>query len=189
MTVSMQEAPDRLPKSGTYKVAPEASTIALTTRHLFGLGRVRGSFAVTGGRVTVDDGRAGADEVGAGVAVTVAAGSVDTGNARRDKAVRSPAFLNSGEHPEISFRSTGVGREDGAWLVRGEVKARGTTAPVDLRVAELRETAEGLIVRATATVDRYAHGMTRFRGLAGRLVHLEITARAERTGRPPVRTA
>ena len=175
MTVSMQEAPDRLPKPGTYKVAPEASTIALTTRRLFGLGRVRGSFAVTGGRVTV--------------AVTVAAGSVDTGNARGDKAVRSPAFLDSGEHPEISFRSTGVGREDGAWLVRGEVKARGTTAPVDLRVAKLRETAEGLIVRATATVDRYAHGMTRFRGLAGRLVHLEITARAERTGRPPVRTA
>lgn len=187
MTVSMKEAPERLPEPGTYEIDPEASTIALTTRHLFGLGRVRGSFAVTGGRVTVDDGRAGAD--GAHVAVTVAAGSVDTGNAGRDKAARSPAFLDSGEHPEIAFRSTGVGRENGAWLVRGEVTARGTAAQVDLRVAELRETAEGLIVRATATVDRYAHGMTRFRGLAGRLIHLEITARAERTGGQPVRAA
>lgn len=180
MTVQTQSAQARLPAPGTYEIDPGGSTIALRTRHLFGLGRVRGTFAVTGGRVTVDGGRAGAEGAAAGVAVTVAAGSVDTGNAGRDKAVRSPAFLNSGEHPEISFRSTDVGREDEAWLVQGEVTARGIPAPVDLRVAELRETPEGLMVRATATVDRYAHGMTRFKGLAARHVHLEITARAER---------
>lgn len=181
MTVPTQSPPARLPGPGTYRIDPAASTIALTTRHLFGLAGVRGSFDVTGGRVTVDE-QAGAAESKAEVEVTVDAGSVDTGNAGRDKAVRSPAFLDSEAHPNITFRSTGVGREDESWIVRGEVTARGAAAPVDLRVVELRETAGGVYVRAAATVDRYAHGMTRFKGVAARRVHLEISARADRIG-------
>lgn len=177
MTVPPQEKQTHLPGSGTYGIDPGASKIALTTRHLFGLGRVRGTFGISGGRITVGE-RAGETEV----EVTVDSGSVDTGNGGRDRAVRSPAFLDSGAHPKISFRSTGVGREDGAWIVRGEVTARGAVAPVDLRVEELRETAGGLYVRAAATVDRYTLGMTRFKGMAARRVHLEIAARADRAG-------
>lgn len=150
----------------------------MTIRHFFGLGRVRGSFDVTGGTITVDDAQTGAAEV----AVAVDAGSVDTANGRRDAAVRSRGFLDSETHPRIAFRSTGVSQDDGAWMVRGELTVRGTTVPVELRVAELRETAEGLHVRATATVDRYAHGITRYKGLAARRVHLEIDARADRVG-------
>ena len=151
----------------------------MATRHLFGLGRVRGSFDVSGGRIAVD-GRTG--ETGVEVGVTVDAGSVDTGNAGRDAAVRSPAFLDSEAHPKIAFRSTGVGQEDGTWLVRGEITARGAAAPVDLRVEELRETAGGLYARAAATVDRYALGMTRFKGIAARRVRLEVSVHANRTG-------
>ncbi len=175
MTVTTQEAAVRLPGSGTYGIDPEASTISLTTRHLFGLGRVYGTFDVGGGRITVDE-RTGETEVD----VMVDAGSVDTGNAGRDKAVRSTAFLDSGAHPEIAFHSTGVGQEEGVWMVWGEVTARGVTSPVDLRVEELRETAGGLYVRAAATVDRYALGMTKFKGMAARRVNLEIAARADR---------
>lgn len=177
MTVRTWGAQARLPGPGAYGIDPGASTIAVTTRHLFGLGRVRGSFGVSGGRITVDE-RTGEAEVD----VTVDAGSVDTGNVGRDKAVRSPAFLDSGAYPEISFRSTGVGREGGVWMVRGEVAVRGVAAPVDLRVVELRETAGGLYVRAAAIVDRYALGMTRFKGMAARRVHLEIDASADRIG-------
>ncbi len=180
MTVSTQVASARLPGPGTYEIDPGASTIVLTTRHLFGLGRVRGSFDVSGGRISVDE-RIG--ETRAEVDVTVDAGSVDTGNAGRDAAVRSLAFLDSEAHPNIAFRSTGVGREGESWIVRGEVTARGAAAPVDLRVVDLRETDGGLYVRAAATIDRYAHGMTKFKGMAARRVHLEITARAERIGR------
>lgn len=181
MTVSARTASARLPGPGSYEIDSGASTIALTTRHLFGLGRVGGSFDVSGGRVTVDE-QTGAGETKAEVDVTVDAGSVDTGNAGRDKAVRSPAFLDSEAHPNIAFRSTGVGREGESWIVRGEVTARGAAAPVDLCVVELRETAGGLYVRAAATVDRYALGMTRFKGVAARRVHLEISARADRIG-------
>ena len=181
MTVSARTASARLPGPGSYEIDSGASTIALTTRHLFGLGRVGGSFDVSGGRVTVDE-QTGAGETKAEVDVTVDAGSVDTGNAGRDKAVRSPAFLDSEAHPNIAFRSTGVGREGESWIVRGEVTARGAAAPVDLCVVELRETAGGLYVRAAATVDRYALGMTRFKGVAARRVQLEISARADRIG-------
>ncbi len=181
MTVQTQSKQARLLEAGTYGIDPGASTISLTTRHLFGLGRVRGTFDVTGGRIAVGE-RAGEAQATVTVDVAVDAGSVDTGNAGRDKAVRSPAFLDSETHPEISFRSTGVDREGGSWVVRGEVTARGTAAPVDLRVEELRETDGGLHVRAAATVDRYALGMTRFKGVAARRVELEISARADRTG-------
>lgn len=181
MTVPTQSSPARLPGPGTYRIDPAASTIALSTRHLFGLAGVRGSFGVTGGRITVDE-HTGESEAEAEVAVTVAAGSVDTGNAGRDAAVRSPGFLDVEAHPEITFRSTGVSREDEIWLVRGEITARGAAAPVDLRVSELRETPEELTIRAATTIDRYAHGMTRFKGMAARRVHLEITARADRIG-------
>ena len=177
MTVSTQGAPALLPGPGVYGIDPEATTIAMITRHLFGLGEVRGSFDVTGGRVTVDGHTGEAD-----VAVTVDAGSIDTGNRRRDAAVRSDGLLGSDAHPEITFRSTGVSREGEGWVVRGELTVRGAAAPVDLRVVELRETTAGLNVRAAATVDRYAHGMTRFKGVAARRVYLEIDARADRIG-------
>lgn len=181
MTVPTRSSQARLPGPGTYKIDPGASTISLTTRHLFGLGRVRGTFDVSGGRIAVDErtGETGA-EVDVTVDVTVDAGSVDTGNAGRDAAVRSPAFLDSEAYPKIAFRSTGVGREGESWIVRGEVTARGGAAPVDLRVVELRETAGGLYVRAAATVDRYSLGMTKFKGMAARRVRLEIAARADR---------
>jgi hypothetical protein len=40
---------------------------------------------------------------------------------------------------------------------------------------------DGVLLKATARVDRYAHGLTKKKGLAGRYLDLNITARAVRT--------
>lgn len=44
------------PLVGIYRIDPAHSTIAFTTRHLFGLGVVRGSFAVQDGEIRSADG-------------------------------------------------------------------------------------------------------------------------------------
>ena len=159
----------RPPASGSYVVDPAGSSVRFDTRHFFGLGAVQGSFAVTGGRITVTGDRVEAEG-------TVDAASIDTGNGARDGQVRSPKFLHVEEHPEITLRAAGTLPGP----IAGELTARGGTAPVQLTVAEVTEDGPVLTVRLTTTVDRYAHGITAMKGMTGRHLELELTARATR---------
>ncbi|MBB3677208.1 YceI family protein [Modestobacter versicolor] len=158
-----------LPAPGTYLVDPAGSTVRFTTTHLWGLGTVRGSLAVTGGRITV-----AADRVEA--VGTVAAASFDTGNGARDGAVRSARYLDAEAHPEITLRAAGPPTGP----VPGELTVRGRTAPVELAVVDVQPDGDVLVVRLTTTVDRYAHGLTAQKGMTGRHLQLELTARATR---------
>jgi hypothetical protein len=67
-----------------------------------------------------------------------------------------------------------------AWL-RGQITARGTSAPAELTITKATASEDVLQIRATTRVDRYAHGLTKAKGLAGRHLDMEITARATRT--------
>jgi polyisoprenoid-binding protein YceI len=164
-----------IPAAGTYQVDPVGSSITFHTRHLFGLGPVVGTFTVRSGIVVV------AMPIAASLVVAaVDAGSFATGNAQRDDQVRSADFLDVKHHPEIVFASTGLGRTDQGWRLRGEVTARGVVAPVELAVLAVETTGDVVTMRATGTVDRYAHGMTTMHGMAGRYLSLDIAARAVR---------
>ena len=73
-------------------------------------------------------------------------------------------------------------RPDGdAWRLRGQITARGTTAPAELTITEATASEDVLLIRATTRIDRYAHGLTRAKGIAGRHLAMEITARATRS--------
>lgn len=165
----------QVPVVGSYEIDPARSSIHFTTRHMFGLAGVKGSFAVTGGVIHV------AEPVGAStLQATASSASFATGTAKRDEHVTSADFLDAEEHPEIAFRSTGVVQEAAGWLVRGILTVRGTDAPLDLTVTEVVSTATGLTMTATAKVDRYAHGITKAKGMAGRRLGLVLTATATR---------
>jgi polyisoprenoid-binding protein YceI len=56
--------------------------------------------------------------------------------------------------------------------------ARGTSAPAELTITEAAASDDVLQIRAATRVDRYAHGLTKAKGLAGRHLDMEITARA-----------
>ncbi len=163
-----------LPPAGTYTVDPERSSISFTTRHMFGLGKVNGTFRVESASITV------AEPVTRSTAhAVIGAGSFHTGTPRRDEHVRSAAFLHAERHPEIRFESTGVSRgAGGAWVVEGHLTVRGHRAPVELAVDSLSVENGSLKISASATVDRYRHGLTAAKGLAARLLRLTLSATA-----------
>ncbi|MET7898703.1 YceI family protein [Streptomyces mirabilis] len=102
-----------------------SSSITFTTRHLFGLGRVNGTFTLESASISVAE-----PVTGSAVHAVVAAGSFHTGAARRDDHVRSPAFLDADRHPAIRFESSGAVRGgDGVWTVEGSLTVRGHRAP------------------------------------------------------------
>lgn len=164
-----------IPSPGTYRLDPAATTIAFTARHMFGLHGVSGAFALDSGTITVPD-----PVVGSSVEVAVAAASFTSGNAMRDKKVTSPQFLDADAHDQITFTSTELVHSDGNWTLKGTLAAAGSPAPVDLAVVDLRSGDSSIDVHATAEVDRYAHGITKMKGMAGRMISLDITARATR---------
>ena len=166
----------QIPAVGTYQLDPAASTVKFATRHLFGLAAVKGTFRLISGQVTI------ADPVTSSTASAVIdAASFATGNPRRDQDVKSVRLLHVNDHPQITFRSTELVQDGAAWRLRGQITARGTSAPAELTITEAAASEDVLQIRATTRVDRYAHGLTKAKGLAGRHLDMEITARATRT--------
>jgi polyisoprenoid-binding protein YceI len=166
----------QIPAAGTYRLDPEASSISFATRHMFGLAGVHGSFRPISGQITITD-----PVTSSAASAVIDAASFQTGGAARDKDVKSANFLHIGEHPQITFTSTQLARDGDWWLLRGQVTVRGTSAPAELVITEARTDENGLHVTATTRIDRYAHGLTKKKGLAGRHLDLTITARATRS--------
>jgi polyisoprenoid-binding protein YceI len=134
---------------------------------MFGLGTVRGSLAVSDGRIVVAE-----PLEDSSVQVTVDVASFATANPKRDDKVRSSALLDAAAHPTMSFRSDFVERRDGAWVVHGQLTVRGTAAPVELGVTDVLATPGGLTATATGRVDRTTVGVTAMRGMVGRSLDL-----------------
>lgn len=166
----------QIPAAGTYRVDPETSSISFATRHMFGLGGVTGSFRLISGEITITD-----PVTSSTASAVIDAASFRTGGAARDKDVKSANFLHVDEHPQITFTSTQLDGDGDRWLLRGQITARGNGAPAELVITEARTDEDGLLVKAVARIDRYAHGLTKKKGLAGRYLDLNITARAARS--------
>src|SRR5882724_10279746 len=118
-----------LPTTGTYRFDPARSMIDFTTKHMFNLARVKGSFSLVSGQLIVAD-----PITASSVTAAAAAESFNTGHAKRDPHVKSQDFLHSDVHPEITFQSTGVSLQDGTWTLRGSLTVRGNSAPLILTV-------------------------------------------------------
>lgn len=94
-----------------------------------GFSTMRGRFNETEGKITLDT----AAKTGS-VEVTIDAESIDTGHDKRDDHLRSPDFLNAGEFPEITYKSTKVTLGDGTAKIEGNLTINGVTKPVALDV-------------------------------------------------------
>jgi len=109
--------------AGTWTLDPARSGARLTTRHTWGLRPLHGVFREISGNGTVT-----ATGEASGI-LTVAAGSIDTKNAQRDKHLRSPDFFDIATHPDITFTAENVRPADGGVRVTGSLTVRGNTRP------------------------------------------------------------
>lgn len=174
-----------IPPPGEFVIDPSRSEIAFSAKHQFGLGTVHGRFALRSGTIDLAD-----PATASRVAAVADAGSFASGGGTRDRKVLSATFLDAARHPDIGFASTGAEVDAaGTWQLHGTLSARGVAAPVVFTVIKAQTSDDELTLTATATVDRYAHGITALKGLAGRYLRLTATIRAQRTPSRPAPAA
>ncbi|NUW33278.1 YceI family protein [Nonomuraea sp. SMC257] len=111
--------------TGDYVLDPTRTRIGFVARHAMAT-RVRGRFEEFEGDAHLD----GDDPSRSGVRLTIQAGSLQTGNRRRDDQVRG-TFLHVQDHPTLTFTSTKVRHLGGrSFAVTGALTIRGVTKPV-----------------------------------------------------------
>ncbi|MDP5218862.1 YceI family protein [Ruegeria sp. 2205SS24-7] len=163
-----------------YKLDPEHTAIYFTVDHI-GFAKTLGIFTDLDGSFMYD---VDTQELG-DVAVTINAASVNTFNEARDGHVRNRDFLNTAEHPQITFvASGGTPVSDMSGTVTGDLTILGVTRPVTLDVT-LNKVADYpfghqhqvLGLSMTATIQRSDFGMTY--AVANELVGDEVSINIE----------
>ena len=137
----------------------DAARSSVTLRHktIWGLATVRGAFGDLAGQAEI-----GADGSVRGE-LEIGAASLDTGNAKRDKHLRSADFFNADEHPHIVAvlqRADLSGRPGDQVTVTGQLTAAGITRPLTFTATLAEVTESAVTVRAEAEIDRAQFGMT-----------------------------
>jgi polyisoprenoid-binding protein YceI len=153
MTARAPEELHELPlPDGLWRVDPRRSEIGFAVKEMWGLHAVRGVFGAYDGSLNV---RAG----GAAGELTIEAGSLDTGNNRRDQHLRSPAFFDVERHPRIMFTATAVTARDGGLTVTGELAIGSARVRLEIPV-NVEQLADGVLrLEGRTTVSRQAAGV------------------------------
>ncbi|WP_031071712.1 YceI family protein [Streptomyces sp. NRRL S-118] len=121
-----------LPPPGIWTLDPAHSSVGAVAQHL-GISSVHGRFTEFAGRIRI------APDLGSSrVEAVIAAASIDTGNALRDKHLKSPDFLDVEAYPEIVYRSRGLTPAGpDRWTVHGTLSLHGISRDVDLDLSYL----------------------------------------------------
>src|SRR2546422_1919057 len=111
----------------TYEIDPVHSRVEFTIRHMFT--RVTGSFGGFHGTIQYDAAAPASSTVNA----EIDAGTIDTGNDKRDGHLKSPDFFDVAKFPTLTFISSKVTPGEGGKLkVAGTLTMHGVTRPVEL---------------------------------------------------------
>jgi polyisoprenoid-binding protein YceI len=161
------------PRLGRYEIDASRSRVTFRTRHMFGLGPVRGTFAIRSGSVDIAEPLADS-----AVQAEIDAASFRTGNEQRDPSVLSARFLDATRYPVISFRD-GLVSPDGT-AIRGTLAVREVARPVSLSIGRVTVDGQSFTASATVRVDRTEFGVTAMPGLAGRYLDLTVEVRCTR---------
>jgi polyisoprenoid-binding protein YceI len=113
---------------GRWNIDPVHSDVSFSVRHMM-VSKVRGKFSGLSGVIVT-----GTDPLSSSVEATIELDSFDTANEQRDAHIRSADFLDVANHPQMTFRSTGVRRDGSDFLVDGDLSLHGVTKPVTLHL-------------------------------------------------------
>jgi polyisoprenoid-binding protein YceI len=158
--VLAEEAPSS--GSGTYQVDRGHTHIGFAVRH-FGFTMVRGTFTDFSGVIRYDE----KSPEQSSVQVTIKTASIESHNADRDEALRSPAFLDVEKYPEITFSSKRIESRDEKWVAVGDLTMHGVTKEISLpfsMAGPYESPAAGMApvigVDATLVIDRQEYGIS-----------------------------
>jgi polyisoprenoid-binding protein YceI len=136
---------------GQWQLDPERSSVEFRVGHFWGLATVKGQFDRYEGRLDL-----GADPA---IELTIEAASVQTGNRRRDKHLRSPDFFGAEKQPQVRFVSDTVVSQDDTLKVRGSLFAGDRSIPLELD-ARIRRVDGDLQIEASTSAPHRELGMT-----------------------------
>ncbi len=158
---------------------PAYTTVEFSIRNLWF--KVKGRFNDLEGVLVLDEN----DVSRSSVTATIRAGSIDTGNKRRDAHLLRGNFFCVEKFPEIEFRSTSIrrGKDRDALDLEGELTIKDKTVPISLAVNEMDRSRsprgeEFVYYSATAELDRCAFGLNYGRGIIGRRLRVNINVQA-----------
>jgi polyisoprenoid-binding protein YceI len=166
--------------SGEWVIDYRHVSVIFRVQHLI-VARVRGRFDTIRGTLSVP-----ADPAASRLEVVIEAASVNTGNAFRDKHLRSADFLDVENHAELTYTAASMrpGGEPDQWVVEGDLRLRGVTRPVPLDMVYLGATTDvdGPVIAFTAKaeLDRTEFGVIFNRPLSvggfalGNAIEIEI---------------
>jgi len=158
---------------GRYEIDASQSKVTFRTRHMFGLGPVRGTFAIRSGSTAIAE-----PLTDSAIEAEIDAASFRTRNPQRNRTVRSARFLDAARYPVISFRDGRVS-PDGQ-TISGTLTVRDVSRPVTLSVGQVTAAGRSFTGTATVRVDRTEFGLTAMPGLAGRYLDLTLEVRCVR---------
>ena len=151
MTATTQLSADRDFEHVPWRLDPARSSVEFRAKTLWGLVTVKGRFERYEGRLDFSQDRA--------IELAVDAASLDTGNAKRDKHLRSEDFFAVDAQPQVRFMSDSTVRVGDRLHVHGELHSAGRSMPVQI-VATLERDGDEYEIAAETTVDQRKLGMT-----------------------------
>ena len=158
-----------------FKVDPAHSSVSFKAGHL-GLAWVHGRFNQFSGEFTLDK----EAPAKSSFTLTVAADSVDTNNAARDRHLKSPDFFNANQFPKITFKSTSVKAVPGGYQVTGDFTMHGAKKAITFTLKGGREAEFPKGTRRTGfstelTLKRSDFGMNKFTQAISDEIHVSIS--------------
>jgi polyisoprenoid-binding protein YceI len=139
--------------TGTWHVDAGASQANFSSRAMFGLVGVKGTFATSEGEMVVSD-------AGAHGELRIQAASLDTKNKKRDEHLRSADFFDVVNSPTVRFTLADVSpAADGSLIINGTLQIRNNKLQITAPVTATEISADRLRLHTTISVDRTQAGV------------------------------
>jgi polyisoprenoid-binding protein YceI len=138
--------------AGIWTIDQQRSEIGFAVKEMWGLRTVHGVFGAYGGTLELGPGKRGGK-------LTIDADSIKTGNNRRDRHLRSPAFFDVEQHRQIMFTTTAVTARHAGLTIAGELTIGSSRVPLEIPVSIERLADGELRLEGRTSVSRRAAGL------------------------------
>lgn len=115
-------------RTGTWNIDAAHSSVGFVVKHMM-VSKVRGKFGAVEGTIVTTE-----NPLESTATATIDVSSVDTGNAQRDKHLRSADFFTVEQNKTMTFTTTTIKAAGDDYTVTGDLALNGVTKPVTFTV-------------------------------------------------------